>query len=112
VDQTPRQFCQQSFQEFSMSDQVHLERKPPKRVQLDRFVVAVDGQSKSGYTVRELADAEALKIRQAYPRVSVTVIDQEQDDTSLLSGYVHVPSSAEDNEDQDNDADAESNPQS
>lgn len=94
-----------------MSDQVHLERKPPKRVQLDRFVVAVDGQSKSGYTEREPADAEALKIRQAHPRVSVTVIDQEQDDTSLLSGYVHVPRSAEDSDDQDNDADVEINRQ-
>jgi len=71
-----------------MSDQIHLDRRPPKRVQLDRFIVAVDGQSKSGYTEREAADAEALKIRQAYPRVSVTVIDQERDDTSLLSGYV------------------------
>lgn len=95
-----------------MSDQVHLERKPPKRVQLDRFVVAVDGQSKSGYTEREPADAEAQKIRQAYPRVSVTVIDQEQDDTSLLSGYVPPVDTAEDNDDQDTDADAEANPQS
>jgi hypothetical protein len=82
-----------------MSDQVHLARRPPKRVQLDRFVVAVDGQSKSGYTEREAATAEAAKIRQAYPRVSVTVIDQEQDDTSLLSGYVPPADTTQDSDD-------------
>jgi hypothetical protein len=87
-----------------MSDQVHLDRRPPKRVQLDRFVVAVDGQSKSGYREREAADAEALKIRQAYPRVSVTVIDQEQGDTSLLPGYVRTPHTVEDDQDSDSDA--------
>ena len=89
-----------------MSEKVHLERKPPKRVQLDRFIVAVDGQSKSGYTDREVADAEALKISQAYPRVSVSVIDQEQDDTSLLSGYTRKAMDAEDGEGPDENAKA------
>ena len=63
-----------------MSDEQQPGRKPPKRVQLDRYVVSVDGQAKTGYTDRAAAEAEAERIRQKYPRVSVGVTDQERDD--------------------------------
>jgi hypothetical protein len=63
-----------------MTDDQQTSRKPPKRIQLDRYAVSVDGQAKAGFKDRATAEAEADKIRRKHPRVSVTVTDQEGDD--------------------------------
>jgi hypothetical protein len=60
-----------------MNDDLQSARKPPKRVQLDRFVVAVDGQPKTGYKDRAAAEIEAERISRLFPRVSVEVRDQD-----------------------------------
>lgn len=65
-----------------MDEETHRPRKAVRRVQLGRYVLSVDGQAKAGYPQRNAADAEAERIRQAFPRVSVTVTDGQQEDTS------------------------------
>jgi hypothetical protein len=54
-------------------------RQLRKNIPMDRFVVSVDGQRKSGYVEKEAALAEAARIKAGYPRVTVTVFDQEAD---------------------------------
>ncbi|MBX9760784.1 MAG: hypothetical protein K2Y29_18540 [Beijerinckiaceae bacterium] len=43
-----------------------------------RFVLSVDGQRKSSYEVQADAMTAGAKIAQAYPRVSVSVHDQQE----------------------------------
>ena len=43
-----------------------------------RFVLSVDGQRKSSYEVQADAMAAGSKITHAYPRVSVSVHDQQE----------------------------------
>jgi hypothetical protein len=63
-----------------MIDDQQPARNAPKRVQLDRYTVSVDRQSKTGFKDRASAEVEAERIRRKHPRVSVEVTDQEGDD--------------------------------
>jgi hypothetical protein len=51
--------------------------KARRSVFVSRFVVYVDGQQKAGFAERDLAEAEAARIRLAFPRVAVSVTDQD-----------------------------------
>lgn len=54
-------------------------RQLRKQIQMKRFVISVDGQRKGGFSEHESAVVEAQRIKRAYPSVTVTVIDQEED---------------------------------
>ena len=53
-------------------------RQPGKRAQNARFLVSVDGQTKSSYPNREDADAEALRISSKFTNLAVRVSDSEE----------------------------------
>lgn len=61
---------------------------PPKQVswrsQMARFVVEVDGQAKSGFATRDLAEAEAKRISDAFPKLQVKIADWETDSVRTL----------------------------
>jgi hypothetical protein len=60
-------------------------RQLRKQIQMKRFVISVDGQRKAGFSEHESAVAEAQRIKHAYPSVTVTVVDQEEDIIHLCS---------------------------
>ena len=60
-------------------------RQLRKQIQMERFVVSVDGQRKSGFSEHESAVTEAQRIKHAYPSVTVTVVDQEEEIIHLSS---------------------------
>jgi hypothetical protein len=68
---------------------------PPKQVswraQMPRFVVEVDGQAKSGFAERELAEAEAKRISDAFPKLQVKVVDWETDSVRTLGATQGKP---------------------
>ncbi len=61
--------------------------KPQKQLarfqETKRFVVSVDHQPKRSYDTREDADAEAKLISTAFPVVSVSVTDTEQENLNM-----------------------------
>jgi hypothetical protein len=65
-----------------MDEDMHRPRKTARRVQLGRFVVSVDGQAKAGFPEQAEADAMAEKIRNSFPKVSVTVADTSAEDAA------------------------------
>ena len=56
-----------------------------KHILMERFVVSVDGQRKRGFAARAAAITEAQRIKQGYPSVAVTVLDQEEEIIHLSS---------------------------
>jgi hypothetical protein len=60
-------------------------RQLRKHILMERFVVAVDGQRKRGFAERAAAVTEAQRIKQVYPSVAVTVLDQEEEIIRLSS---------------------------
>ncbi len=54
-------------------------RQLRKHVHMERFVVSVDGQRKRGFSEHHSAVSEALRIKDAYPNVTVTIVDQEEE---------------------------------
>jgi hypothetical protein len=46
----------------------------------ERYVLVIDGQRKGSYADLASAHLEAEKLRKAYPRVTVSIQDQESDD--------------------------------
>ena len=81
-----------------MDEESRRPRQASRGIQLGRYVVSVDGQAKSGYPQKDAADAQADKIRKAFPRVSVTVTDAMN--SGLVSAASDIPSveSAETNQ--------------
>ena len=65
---------------------------PPKQVswrtQMQRFVVEVDGQAKSDYPTRELAEVEAKRISDGFPKVQVRIADWQSDSVTKLGKTV------------------------
>ena len=61
---------------------------PPKQVswrtQMQRFVVEVDGQAKSDYPTRDLAEVEAKRISSAFPKLQVKIADWQSDTVTKL----------------------------
>jgi hypothetical protein len=61
---------------------------PPKQVswrtQMPRYVIEVDGQAKSGFETRELAEVEAKRISDAFPKLQVRIADWEFDSVRTL----------------------------
>jgi len=60
-------------------------RQLRKQIQMERFVISVDGQRKRGFSEHESAVTEAQRIKHAYPSVTVSVVDQEEDIIHLRS---------------------------
>jgi hypothetical protein len=54
-------------------------RQVRKHIQMERFVVSVDGQRKRGYSDHNSAVTEGQRIKHAYPSVTVTIVDQEEE---------------------------------
>jgi hypothetical protein len=54
-------------------------RQLRKHIKMERFVVSVDGQRKRGYSEHNLAVIEAQRIKDAYPSVTVTIVDQGEE---------------------------------
>jgi hypothetical protein len=54
-------------------------RQPRKHIQMERFVVTVDGQRKRDFSEHHSAVTEAQRIKNAYPSVTVTIVDQEEE---------------------------------
>jgi hypothetical protein len=52
-------------------------RQSHRALQLERFVISVDGQRKLGFSDRQAADDAAAKLRAQFPVVNVMVSDQE-----------------------------------
>ncbi|QAY96602.1 hypothetical protein CWB41_13395 [Methylovirgula ligni] len=50
-----------------------------KRPATARYVVSIDNQAKKSFDTREIADQEARKIAEGFPKVVVKVIDTEPD---------------------------------
>jgi hypothetical protein len=59
-----------------------------KRMQMAGYVVSVDRQAKSGFETRGAADEEALRISEAFSRVTVTVSDTDNDSAKTLGATV------------------------
>ncbi len=55
-----------------------------QRAQMARYVVYVDHQAKSSYGSLEAAEAEADRIRKAFPVVAVEVIDEDNNSAKTL----------------------------
>jgi hypothetical protein len=53
-----------------------------KRPTMARYVVSVDNQPKKSFDTREIADQEARKISDGFPKVVVKVTDTERDTTT------------------------------
>ena len=53
-----------------------------KRPTMARYVVSVDNQPKKSFDTREIADQEARKISEGFPKVVVKVTDTERDTTT------------------------------
>lgn len=55
-------------------------QQPPKQVnwrsQLNRYVLVVDGQTKSSFTDKTVADAEAKRLLDRWPALSVRIDDR------------------------------------
>lgn len=68
---------------------------PPKQVswraQMPRFVVEVDGQAKSGFAEHAEAEAEAKRIKAAFPKLQVKVVDWETDSVRTLGATQAKP---------------------
>jgi hypothetical protein len=62
-------------------EEVLSQRKQPER---SRFLLQVDGQTKSSYTTAEAAQAAALVIKNSYPIVQVSVYDRVDNTNSLV----------------------------
>ncbi len=60
-------------------------RKPRSFTHASRFVLSVDGQRKSSHEAQADAMAAGKKIAEAYPRVSVSVHDQQEGRTTDIS---------------------------
>lgn len=60
-------------------------RKPRSFTHASRFVLSVDGQRKSSHEVQAEAMAAGTKIAEAYPRLSVSVHDQQEGKRTDLS---------------------------
>ena len=54
-------------------------RQLRKHIQMERFVVTVDGQRKRGFSEHHSAMTEAQRIKHAYPSVTVKIVDQEEE---------------------------------
>ena len=55
-----------------------------KRARMDRYVVYVDQQAKTSFDTREAAEAEAERIRTAFPVVAVRVSDEDNNSVATL----------------------------
>ena len=68
---------------------------PPKQVswrsQMQRFVVEVDGQAKTDYPTRELAEVEAKRISDAFPKLQVKIADWQSDSVTKLGPTKAAP---------------------
>lgn len=67
-----------------MSNDQQPARQLAKRAQMARYVVSVDGQPKSSFDTREPAEAEAKRILDKFPVVTVKVQDSEADSAKTL----------------------------
>ena len=74
--------------------------KPPRKVQDDlnspkgqerpidkRFLLRVDGQTKTSFDTKEHAVKAGAAIKKAFPIVVVTVVDTEQGTTETISSH-------------------------
>ncbi len=69
-----------------MEDEQSSERRKPRSfTHASRFVLSVDGQRKISFQDQALAMAEGRRIAAAYPRLNVSVHDQQEGTHASLS---------------------------